>query len=205
MQFFDLKETLNDFVVFKKTDIQKIDADFHIQRFSEWQKKGYIKKIRQGFYVFSDLTINEQALFLIANTIYKPSYISLEMAFSFYNIIPESVYEITSITSLKTMKFNTDVGTFSYRHIKPNLMFGYTLIQYNNHSYMVADIEKALLDYLYLNQKIKDQRDFESLRLNKQELRLKINKKKLDQYLKLFENNNLEKRINKLIEYIQYD
>jgi len=205
MQFFDLREALQNFTVFTKSDIQKIDSDFHIQRFSEWQKKGYIKKVRQGFYIFSDLTINEQILSLIANTIYKPSYISLEMAFSFYNIIPESVYEITSITSLKTMKFNTDIGTFSYRHIKPNLMFGYTLIQYNNHSYMVADMEKALLDYLYLNQKIKNQRDFESLRINKQELRSKINRKKLNQYLKLFKNDNLEKRTNKLIEYIQYD
>jgi predicted transcriptional regulator of viral defense system len=79
MQYLDLKTKLKDFPVFSIKDIEKVDSSFHKQRLSEWQKKGYVKKVRQGFYIFSDLEMNEQTLFTIANRIYKPSYISLEM------------------------------------------------------------------------------------------------------------------------------
>ena len=102
MQYIDLKSQLKDFPVFSIIDIEKADLTFHKQRLSEWQRKNYIKKIRQGFYVFSDLEINEQILFIIANRIYEPSYISLEMALSIHGLIPEAVYGVTSVTSQKT-------------------------------------------------------------------------------------------------------
>jgi len=101
MQFLELKKNLKDFMIFSKRDIEKMDQSFHNQRLSEWQKKGYIKMIRRGYYIFSDLEINESILFLIANKIYSPSYVSLEMAFSYYNLIPESVYSVTSVTTEK--------------------------------------------------------------------------------------------------------
>ncbi|OHA62478.1 MAG: hypothetical protein A2748_02985 [Candidatus Wildermuthbacteria bacterium RIFCSPHIGHO2_01_FULL_45_20] len=201
MQFFDLKTQLKDFIVFSIKDIEKIDSSFHKQRLSEWQKKGYIKKIRQGFYIFSDLRINEQVLFLIANAIYQPSYISLEMAFSLYNLIPEAVYEITSVTSQKTNIFKTNAGTFSYKHIKPELMFGYELKEYSNHRYMVAEIEKALLDYLYLNSHIQNDKDFEALRFNIAEFNAHANKDKLKKYLEAFHSKALSVRVHKFLAY----
>ena len=80
MQYVELKEQLKNFKIFNLNDIRKIEEDFDLRRLNEWQKKNYIKKIRQGFYIFSDLEINEQTLFVIANRIHEPSYISLEMA-----------------------------------------------------------------------------------------------------------------------------
>ena len=203
MQFFDLKAQLKGFLVFSIKDIEKIDSTFHKQRLSEWQKKGYIRKIHQGFYIFSDLQLNEKTLFLIANNIYSPSYISLEMAFSLYNLIPEGVYEITSVTSQKTSKFKTETGNFTYKHIKPELMFGYELREYNGHRYLVAEIEKALLDYLYLNSKIKEESDFKGLRFNAFEFRMKADMDKLQKYLKAFDSQALVKRTNKFITYIK--
>jgi predicted transcriptional regulator of viral defense system len=203
MQFFDLKAQLKGFLVFSIKDIEKINPNFHKQRLSEWQKKGYIKKIHQGFYIFSDLPINEQVLFLIANNIYSPSYISLEMAFSLYNLIPEGVYEITSVTSQKTGRFKTETGNFTYKHIKPELMFGYELKEYNGHRYLVAEIEKALLDYLYLNPKIKTEPDFQGLRFNVTEFKIKADMDKLKKYLEAFNSQALVYRVNKFITYLK--
>ena len=203
MQFFDLKAQLKGFLVFSIKDIEKIDPNFHKQRLSEWQKKGYIKKIHQGFYIFSDLPLNEQVLFLIANNIYSPSYISLEMAFSLYDLIPEGVYEITSVTSQKTSKFKTANGNFTYKHIKPELMFGYELREYDGHRYLVAEIEKAVLDYLYLNPKIKEEADFRGLRLNGDEFKAKADMDKLKKYLEAFGSQALIKRTNKFITYLK--
>ncbi len=203
MQFLDLKNQLKDFPVFSIKDIEKVDLSFHKQRLSEWQKKGYIKKIRQGFYMFSDLQINEKILFTIANRIYQPSYISLEMALSIYGLIPEAVYGVTSVTSQNTKNIKTPVGDFIYRHIQPEFMFGYELREHDGHQYQIAEIEKAVLDYLYINPKINDNESFGGMRFNVPELKEKINMQKFNKYLAAFDNKALEKRAKKLLQFIQ--
>lgn len=204
MQFVDFKENLKEFAVFSLNDIRKIEADFDLRRLSEWQAKGYIKMIRSGYYIFSDLELNESVLFLIANKIYSPSYISFEMAFSYYGLIPEAVYGITSATSQKTNRFRTDLGEFIYCRLKPDLMFGYTLIQYQNHHFKIAEIEKALIDYFYINSHLKSENDFFEIRFNFEEFRLKANKEKLNKYLEDFDNKSLAQRVNKFLKYIKY-
>ncbi len=91
MQFIEFKEKLKNYIVFSLQDIKKIDKNFYRSRLNEWQDKGYIKKIRRSYYIFDDLNLNEAILFLIANKIYSPSYISFEMALSYYGLIPEAV------------------------------------------------------------------------------------------------------------------
>ena len=193
---------MRDFVVITVNDILKIDPDFHKQRLSEWQKKGYIKKIAKGHYIFSDLEIDESALFTIANKIFEPSYISLEMALSCHGLIPESVYGVTSVTSRKSYKLTSLIGRFSYRRIKPELIFGYELVSYQNHNFKMAKIEKALLDYFHINSKLKTTGEFEELRINKDTFQKKVNMEKFRQYLNQFNNKALEKRVAKFIKYI---
>jgi len=204
MQYIDFKNKLKEFTVFSLNDIRKIEADFDLRRLNEWAGKNYIKYIRRGYYIFSDLEINEQVLFLIANTIYKPSYVSLEMAFSLYNLIPETVYGITSVTSRKTNHFKTDAGSFIYKHIKSELMFGCELREYKNHRYRVAEIEKALLDYLYLNPHIEDTKDFEGLRFNVSEFKMRADMNKLQKYLEAIHSKALSARVNKFISYMEH-
>jgi predicted transcriptional regulator of viral defense system len=180
----------------------KVDPGFHKQRLSEWQKKGYIKKVAKGYYIFSDLEINESVLFIIANKIFDPSYVSLEMALSYYGLIPESVYGITSATSRKTYKFASSIGQFNYRQIKSELMFGYKLVNYKNHNFKIAEIEKAILDYFYVNSKLKTEGEFEELRINKDTFQENVNVGKLKNYLAQFNNKTMEKRVNRFIKYI---
>ena len=78
MQYLKLKESLKDFTVFSLADIRRVDSSFHRRRLNEWQEKRYIKKLIKGYYIFSDLELNENVLFEIANRIYAPSYVSLD-------------------------------------------------------------------------------------------------------------------------------
>ncbi len=204
MQYLDLKTQLKDFIVFSIKDIEKADSSFHKQRLSEWQKKGYVKKIRQGFYTFSDLEINEQILFIIANRIYEPSYISLEMALSIHGLIPEAVYGITSVTSQKTKRLKTPVGDFIYRHVMPELLFGYQLREYNGHRYQIAEIEKAILDYLYFSAKMNDEESFKGMRFNIGEFKEKADMEKFNKYLGAFDNKALAGRAKKFLTYIYH-
>lgn len=199
MRYLELRNQLKNFIVFSLTDIKKIEPGFYRSRLNEWQVKGYIKKIIKRHYVFTDQVIDEQALFLIANKIYQPSYVSLEIALSYYHLIPESTYGLTSVATKKTTAFKTVLGDFHYRSVKPELFFGYDLVDYQNHKIKIADPVKAVIDFFYLNPHIKNQADFFELRFNKEELRVQWSRQKASRYLAVFNNHNLTQRIKCLI------
>ncbi len=203
MKFLELKSELKDFTIFSLNEIRNIEPDFYRRRLNEWQDKDYIKKIIRGYYIFSDLKLSEEILFKIANRIYSPSYVSLESALSYYHLIPESVYGITSISTRKTYHFRTSIGEFIYRSLKPSLFFGYDLIKFHEKYSKMASIEKALLDYFYLHSDIETEQDFESLRINKEMFFEKMNEEKLMNFLEKFNQKKLTGRINHFWSYIK--
>jgi len=129
----------------------------------------------------------------------------LEMALSYYNLIPEAVYGVTSISSRKTNHFKSDFGEFFYRHVKPQLMFGYNLIGYKGFNFKMAEPEKAILDYFYLNSSLNTEDDFAGLRFNSHEFNELADGAKLDHYLNLFGNKNMAKRFSRFLKYINND
>ncbi len=203
MKYIQLKEALKDFTVFSLSDIKLIDPHFHRRRLNEWQEKGYIKKIAKGRYIFSDLIIDENVLFEIANRLYRPSYVSLESALSYYQTIPEAVYGITSISTRRTYSFTTPLGKFQYRTLKPSLFFGYQLVRYNDKTFKIADIEKAVLDYFYLHPKLTSINDIVALRFSEEILRQRLNRKKMQNYLQEFGQNTMTKRVNVFLDLVE--
>ena len=137
-------------------------------------------------------------LFRISNCLHRPSYVSLESAISYYNLIPEAVYSQQAITTRKTIRYETPVGTFNYRSVKPDLFFGYEIIHKDKLPVMIADIEKALLDYLYLTASLKTIKDIEALRFNFMELQNRVDWDKLDKYALVFSSKTLDNRIKGL-------
>jgi len=195
------QEQLSSHIIFSYDDILKVFPSFDRKALVRWQEKGYIKRVRNKFYCFNKIERNEELLFFTANKIYFPSYISFESALSYYNIIPEGVYTTISATTLKTNSFDTLLGYFSYRHLKPSLFFGYKLVTYQNQVYKIADLEKAILDYIYLNHKLTSVLDFDGLRWNKEVLRgMDLNT--FDKYLGLFNSKILGIRTKNLLNYI---
>lgn len=202
MKFIELKQKLSDFVVFSTRDIKNVEPDFYVSRLGEWQKKGYIRQIIKGYYIFGDVDVDERVLYIIANKIYPHSYVSLESALHHYNIIPEGVFTVTSVSTRRTYTFDTELGTFSYKNIKPALMFGYVLGHYKGVAYKIASIEKTLLDFFYLNSRIKDVDDIEGLRFNYYELQELLDKDKLNIYLSLYKRPSLEKKVALLLNLV---
>ena len=196
MKFLELKNELNDFPIFSLNEIRIIDPNFHRRRLNEWQDRGYIKKVIRRYYIFSDSQLSEEVLFKIANRIYSPSYVSMESALSYYHLIPESVYGVTSISTRRTHHFKTSIGEFIFRSVKPLLFFGYNLMGYKGQYLKIASIEKALLDYFYLHPDIETRQDFDSLRIDKDILFEQTDEKKLRNYLERFNQKKLTRRIN---------
>lgn len=203
MKYLLFREKLLPMGVFSISHVKIFFPEFDNRRLVEWQEKGYLKKIVNKWYVFSELELGTENLFGIANKIYAPSYVSLESAFSHYNLIPEGVFTITSVSPRKTSKFQTEIGNFSYRSLQSKVFFGYRIKQIGNSYFAVADLEKCLLDFLYLNPSYMALEDFESLRLNSSIL-LQIKWGLLEDYLKVFKNISLEKRVEGLKRYFDH-
>ena len=149
-----------------------------------YTKKELIKSPKRGFYYFVDNPPNE---YLMANKLYYPSYISFETALAYYSVIPEVVYSITSATTKATRRFDSEGKTFKYLKIKLKAYTGY----FKEDDYLIADPEKALVDYLY----------FVALGRKQKNDRLKLDMLTMDkvkEYADLFNNDWLNKLITKI-------
>lgn len=141
-------------------------------------KKGVIIRVKKGLYVFGpELARGPYSKETLANLIYGPSYISLEYALSFYGLFPERVETVTCVTNKRKKLFNTPVGIFSYRYIKPSIYpCSVTLLTVDkHHSFLIATKEKALSDILYFSDIMTGEAQiekylFEDLRLDREGL-----------------------------------
>ncbi|HAF62700.1 MAG TPA: hypothetical protein DCK95_10295 [Anaerolineaceae bacterium] len=203
MKIREFESQVKDLPAFNLNDIRKFAPDFYKEQLSYWQTKEFIKHFAGRYYYLADQPVDEGFLYMMANRIYEPSYISLESALEKYQIIPESVLGVTSISSRKTKQFQSAWGILRYQSIKPTLMFGYKVIEVRkNIKYKIALIEKAILDYLYLNTEVATREDIESLRWNKDQLLGQMDDQLFNSYLAIFNNKALAQRAQRLLEYI---
>ena len=156
--------------------------------------KGNLIKIVNGLYETDPNT----PAYLLASSIYGPSYISFEYALSYYGLIPERVNVVTCATlnKKKKKKYNTYFGTFTYRDI-PSLAYPEQVILMNegHYSYQIATKEKALCDKLYTLKPLKNYTNLENmlfndLRIDKEEFS-KLNAKAIENLSKLYHATNV--------------
>jgi predicted transcriptional regulator of viral defense system len=197
----EFRQKFNDFSVISLQEIKKVFPFFDTKNLVNWQRKGYLIKLRNGYYLLSERKLNEFLLYQIANKLYEPSYVSMESALNYYSIIPEGVYKIFSVSTRKTETFTTKVGVFDYRTIKKTLYFGYQLVRTKDVIFKLATREKAVLDFLYLRPDIDDYLKFESLRWNRLELQ-RIDENVLHEYLALYNSATLYKKLKFLKSYL---
>lgn len=203
MNFQDLKSSVNDLHLFNLNDIRKLDPEFHRQQLTDWQVRGYIRPLAGGYYILADLEVDEGLLFFAANRIYAPSYISLESALAFYQVIPETVLGVTSVSTRKTRRLESNWGMLTYRRIKPATYFGYEVWGgKDNQKILLARLEKAVLDYLYLNAHLQTGEDFEGLRWNREVLQSQLDFQLFEHYLAVYKVKSLAQRVQVMKDYL---
>lgn len=152
-------------------------------------KEGVFVKLRKGLYMLSDYPANH---YLIANRLYEPSYISFDAALSFYGIIPETIYAVTSATTKTTREFKAGNVNFTYHKLKKEIYTGYKPIKYSDSTVLIAEPEKAMADYLYFVALRRRGLHYERLDLKK------IKKTKLLEYAKLFKQPKMNELVKKI-------
>lgn len=193
LNLIQVEKTLREkkFKVFTPFEFSRIFATSSIsaQKFLErYTRKGVFIRLKKGLYVFALDSLDEMSL---ANKIYAPSYISFETALSYYHLIPETIYSITSATSKPTREFYLKEIVFSYLKIKKQAYTGYIPVQFEGETVFIALPEKAVCDYLYFvslgKKKLNDRLSLNDLDLNK-----------IKKYVRLFERKTLERIVNDL-------
>ena len=154
--------------------------------------------------MFSNVTFNEGLSYLISNSICQPSYISLETALCFHQLILDNApadsfgeNSIHAITKHKTVIYDNDRGIYSYRKIKPEFYFGFDTIEIDGRPIQMANPEKALIDFLYFNANLNSLSKLTNIAWNTQSL-AQLNWKKLSSIQLMIGSKALDRRMDLL-------
>ncbi len=184
-----LKKNIHIFTVQDFERIFQISPNKAKYFLEEQVKKGLLLRLKKGLYTLrTDLPDEKE----IANALYKPSYISFAYALAYYNILPEMPYSITCATTKPTRLFTLNNQVFNYYTIKTEAYTGYVIEKKGNKTFLIAEAEKALVDYLYF---ISLGRQFPHERLDVS----KLNKNKGLKYAALYKRANLFKLVKEIL------
>lgn len=141
--------------------------------------------------------------YLLAASIYGPSYISFEFALSHHDLIPEAVYTVTcaSFEKNKRKVFRTPFGIFTYRDV-PSKAFpvGLELKKEGDYYYRIATAEKALCDQLYILPPVANIQELtalllDDLRIDEADLR-DLDQDVIESYVGRYKSTNIKKLVS---------
>jgi predicted transcriptional regulator of viral defense system len=131
------------------------DASAH-NRINQLVHAGWLRRIKQGLYLIVDSlsarSQNDMSLYVIANSLVSESYVSLSYALNYYQMFDQYDKVITSVTVKNSKKYDFDGHTYNFSKVKKDLYFGFIEKRENSKIINIAEAEKALIDYLYLDQ-----------------------------------------------------
>lgn len=151
-------------------------------------KSGELLSIKRGLYIPGPNTdLSTPDPFLIANHLRGPSYVSLESALSYWGGIPEHVYEISSVTTKPSKKYNTPVGRFVYQQLPSTYYsFGVRSVEISpKQTFLIASPEKAICDKIILTPSINLRSVKETLAFLLEDLRID------DEFLENLDSNTI--------------
>ena len=196
MDYLTFRERMSRMGCFNINQLQLWEKDFDRNNLTRWCRKGLLVKLRNEFYAFPEFRQVPDASRYVANLIYSPSYISLHSALAFYGMIPEEVVQVTSVTTLRTARFENPFGSFHYQNVKTPLYFGFEIkLMQDGRGLKLATPEKALLDLLYLYPFYNTEQEMEDLRLDGDYLQGEFNWERMFEYLSIIGSKALNRRV----------
>ncbi len=124
-------------------------------RINQLVNAGWLRRIKQGLYLIVDSlsarSQNDISLYVIANSLVSESYITLSHALNYHQMFDQYDKTITSITVKNSKKYNFDNHIYNFSKVKKDMYFGFIEKREGGKIIKIAEAEKALIDYLYLD------------------------------------------------------
>jgi hypothetical protein len=139
---------------------------------------GEILRLKPGVFVLSELYRKSQPHpFVVAGVLHAPSQVSLESALAHHQLIPEAVYQVSSVTVARSRGFITPLGVFQFRRVPARSpRAGVEAVEVARGVWaFIASPLRAVADLVYLRKEITWSRDglgflVESLRIEEDDL-----------------------------------
>lgn len=134
------------------------DYDSPKDKLAYMVKQGQVLRLKRDlFCVSSKITGERYSLPLIANHLYGPSYVSLETALAYYQLIPERVVCTQSVVTKRAKQLETPLGLFTYQTVPEDYYpIGIRQEMVGDHfAFLIASPEKALCDLLLMRSRLR--------------------------------------------------
>jgi len=140
---------------------------------------GEILRLKPGLFVLgTPYRKSEPHPFVVAAVLHSPSHISLESALGHHGLIPEAVYQVSSVTVGRSREYTTPLGVFDFRRVPalaPRAGVEAVEVARNAWAFIALPL-RAIADAVYLNKEITWNRNglgylTESLRIEEDDLR----------------------------------
>lgn len=167
---------------------------FDDRQLHRWQVRGLLRLLRRPYYRLTARPWSQHDRWVVANALYRPSYLSLETGLSYYGFIPEGVFHLSSISTRHTRRFTLEGVLHHYRAVPTTWFFGYTLLEREGQVVRMATPEKCLLDLLHLEPALRGPDDFAAMRFDRAGIRAAIDPQVWADHLTLSTNQALHRR-----------
>jgi predicted transcriptional regulator of viral defense system len=139
---------------------------------------GEILRLKPGLFLLApEFQKTHPHPFVIAAILHSPSHVSLESALAHHGLIPEAVFQVSSVTFSRSRMFKTPVGVFSFVRVPAaNPRAGVQALKVDDRSWaFVATPLRAIADLIYTRKNVgwtKDGLAFltESMRIERDDL-----------------------------------
>jgi hypothetical protein len=140
---------------------------------------GEVLRLKPGLFVLGPpYRKSEPHPFVVAAVLHSPSHISLESALAHYGLIPEAVFQVSSVTTARSREFTTPLGVFSFSRVPAQApRAGVETVEVARNAWaFIASPLRAIADAVYLNKEITWRHNglgylTESLRIEEDDLR----------------------------------
>ncbi len=137
-----------------------------------------ILRLKRGLYILApEFRKSDPHPYVIAAMLHAPSHISLETALSFHGLIPEAIFQVSSVTYSRSRDFDTPLGLYTFQRVPIlNPRSGVEVVKLGNDSWaFVAKPLRAITDLIYLRKEISwetDELNFltDSLRMENEDI-----------------------------------
>jgi len=151
--------------------------------------KNFINKVERGkFALYKDP-------FMVSTQLVYPSYISFLPAFYLHGKTTQTINEIIAVTSKRRKNIEIFDMKIKFVRLAPRLMFGFRLVEKGNSYIFLADLEKTIIDSLYLPRYCPLSETFEAIR--------DANLEKLLDYASRFGIEAINRRLGYMLELLE--
>ena len=105
---------------------------------------GWMWRVTRGVYSIS------RNPYVVATSLTHPSYVSFASALHLHGVIEQMPFAVTVATSRARKEIDTEVGRITFVQVRPSLNYGFRKERYDDGEARVADLEKTVIDCLYL-------------------------------------------------------